>query len=563
MQNKVTFIPLGGMDEKNNFCYIVEIDNDIFIFNTGINNLPQETLGIGKYIPDFSYLIENKKRIKVIFIGIPTENNIGSLSILLEKIGYDTPILTSEIGQHVILDFLNNDYRASKFESDFKVIHIEPLKDYKIGPCVVTPFSIFNKMPGSIGFVLKTISGAIVLIDDFIFDSTQSKAFVSNIIDLKQIIGTLPTLLLVTKPGLAGINSGFTSPMQNNQSFYSNILMNTSKRTIIALHEEDIYSMFNILEVTKKFQKPVAIYSKNSRNIYNFCKKRDLINTKNLIMMSLSDIEKVGNSIIILLAKTYQFNNVVSTIVDDNDSKLKLHPTDIFVFGTRIIPGHEKYMAQIMDKIARKEIKLFSQPKTILPLKASDEDQKLLIAILNPKYVIPVGNLYKNLILYSKAASKTWLKKNNIIITENGQMVQFTNGVLTSSKNYLKIEPMPFSNLGGASVSSSIVYERNIMAEAGVICISFILNNDKQICSKIEFIDDGVLNDDDIIGMEKLATIRETFISNINELLIQGVNGRIDMKESKILIKKFVTKQVDKALKKRPLILPTILEVHN
>ncbi len=559
--SKINFFAISGMDEKARACYVLEIDKYIYIINCGVENPIVETLGVSKIVPDVSYLVNNKDRIKAILIGTATMSNIGALDFLIEKIGTNVPIITSEVSKTVIQTFLSNKYKIQNQIDKVQFIEANAMRDLILDndQCIV-PFKIVNSMPNSLGFVFRTRDGCIVYLDDYIICNDQSKAFYSQLANIRDIINRQPVLLLITKTGIVDKSKNFTSPFHNNKEFFENILANTSNRVIVALHDHDAYSVFSVAQAAKKYQKHFIIYSKNFINVFQATIKADLFSNRGLLSLPISELNNEKNTVIVITGEPEKLFNKIHKILDEEDDKLQFQQNDTFVLGTKLIPGYEGLGSKLLDKISKFDIKTITMPKTILPLEPSNEDHKFTASLIQPKYIIPISGLYKSFAQYAEVINETWLKKNQVLILSNGEVASFNNGELESIKQKFNFELVPMSAFGSSDITSSVLYERNQMAENGTFLISFIVNANNEIISDLDMHDYGLINHNDDKAMQVLNKIKNDIRNNIYNFFVYKNAKTIDFKETKTLIKKGITKLFDKSLNKRPIVLPTIVE---
>ncbi len=558
--SKISFVALGGLDQKAKNCYVLEIDNEIFVFNTGIEEKLNESLGINKIIPDYRYLVENKNRIKGIFFGTPTSSNIGSLTTLLERIGFDVPIITTDIGKNIILGHLFKCNRNRNYNELIKFNVINPMRDTRVGNIDVVGFRIFNSLPGSVGFVLKTPDGCIVYLDNYIICHDKSKAFFSQIHNIRSIIQNSPVLLMITQTGIVHKSQTFTAPFHNNKSFYEKIISDSNSRIIIGLYNNDVYSLLNIANAAKKYGKQFIIYSKDSINMFQSCIKNGMYSNKHLLSLTLNDIPEANNPIIVIAEEPKKLVNKLEKIIEGEDEILKFEENDLFVLGTQIINGFEGNISVLLDSIAKNGIHYTTLPKTFLPLEPSDEDHKLVISLIQPKYVIPVGGLFMSMMEYANVINQTWMKKDQVILLENGEVVTFENKEMVLPTKQMDLEMVPLNLSGSNDLVSSVIYERQQMLTSGMVVISLLVNKAGEILSDIQIEQKGFINEDESKTRQAFDSIKENFRENIMSYFVFKKDQTMDFKESITSVKKGFAKLCSKAFDKRPLVLSSLIE---
>jgi len=560
MNSKISFLPLSGLDEKYNNSYCLEINENIYIFNAGIDALIDNKLGISKIIPDYSYLVKNKEKIKGIFIGTPSYENFGSLPLLLDKIGFGVPIFISEMGKNIVENLFEKQFKITNENLNFQVLNF--LQDFQLNGLTFSSFKIANSIPHSCGFVIKTPQGAIIFLDDYLILNEQSFAFHSQLLNIKDILKGQPVLLLITKTGLVNEVPTFTAPNHSIKSFYEKIMSQTEERIIIGCNANEIYNIVTIAELSKKFQKPLIIYSRNFIDIFKTLMRTNIIPQKGLLLLPLSEINKSKNAIVLIIGSNDYLMNKLSRLHKEEDKNITLRENDNFVLNIFRKPGYELPMNAILDNISRLKINTFTLNKNIKPLQSGNEDHKLLALLLKPKYIIPVGGLYKSQIQYLNLIQETSITKDKVLVLENGQFARFENSELLIIKNdTIKINKQ-FTGPNQNDIEPSTLYERQQMSENGVVCINLTL---KKFENKFEILnlsisDYGIINYNDEISKSLLKEIIQETREKILESIVILENNKIDFKGSKMGIKKLIIKKFERKIKKRP-ILSTILTV--
>ena len=560
--SKIKFIGFGGLNERGKQCYALNINGNIYLFNCGLASPVNAQLGVKKVIPDFSWIVENANAVKGIFIGTPKYENYAGLPYLLKHLP-KVPIYVSDVGANIIINYFNylsiidkNNYHRP----NIKIIN--SLEMQTIGGIQITPFYLSNFLPKSFGFVINTQDGGIIFIDDFMISSNRNHAFEDQIFEINQITKN-KNLALLVGVGNIGINKGFTSPSHRIAEFISDILSeNEDGRTLIACNNFDFYTIMTIAKICAERNRPFLIYSKSASQTFQFlCKKNYFLN-KNINFIKDTEIMQSKNAVIIITAIHQKLFEKMENILNDEDPKLKILPTDYFVYAMHTVSGYEKLESTLFDHIvysnAKKIIKL---PKELITASASAEDHKFLIGLLRPKYAIPLNGLYMNFIQYRDAASKSYIQKSNILILSNGELIEFDNGILQKPHKFIKQQLQLVNVTGAVDSGSASIFEREQMASNGVLLIDLLIDNQKKIVTHHNFSSIGVINMTDE-NMKIINEINEECLKQINENLEKQVLDKtklLNTKEFKYFIKKIFTKYYDKKFEKKPLVVTTLV----
>ena len=524
---KINFLSLGGQDERGKSCFVLEVNDDIFIFNAGAKIPTSDVFGVNMIVCDYSYLEKNAKRVKGIFIGTPTFNNVMGIKLLLGQVGYKIPIYTSPIGAIVIKKIFEQKVNNKKIEPN--IIELDPISDKKIGSIYVTSFKVSNSMPHSYGFVLKTSDGAIVYVDEFIISNDKNKTFDSQI-NLLNNITKNNTLALIVGMGQAG-NPYFTAPNHKNKAFYEAALQNTKNRLIVGCYSNDAYSIFTLATIAKQQNRPFIVYSNNFINTFIGVLKLKLFNSKNLISLP---------------------------VLHNEDKYVNLSSDDQLILGVVITPGFEMLAAELSDEVGRLDIPYKALPKTVLPMTQSDEDLKHLINFLQPKFLIPINGLYKTEVKFSSTVTTSWIKSDQIISVSNGELFTIEDKVLNPKPQIIELEDKYISSFDALDVGANILFERSQMGENGVINLIVIFDKQFQkLFNYVEFDYCGVVN-----NYAQIKEIEETFKKRMGECLVYDERKRLILKDTKANLKRLLTKLFEKKFNKRPLVLPTVVDCY-
>ncbi|MDR0739514.1 MAG: ribonuclease J [Mycoplasmataceae bacterium] len=557
--SKIEFFALGGLDERGKDCYILTINGDIYIINCGIVTPPNVSLGVKKIIPDFNWLNQNRRAIKGIFIGTPSYDRFASLNFLCEFIP-NIPIYVSNIGANILNTYFQKRvHRHSQSPLKLNIRIMSPLKTERIGNAIITPFRISNSMPRSMGFIFSTSEGAIIYIDDFIVSSNRNLLFEDEIMEINRFTNN-KNLLLITGVGLAGQSKGFTNPNHRIAAYFENIMIDSPGRILVAIYDHDVYKVLGLIQTATNKNKPISIYSNTFVELFNYLNNNNYLGNKKVSIIGDDKLDESNNAVVIITGTIERLFPKLTKIITDDDQKLHIKNNDTFIFAENTIPGFETFEADLFDNIARTNIeRIYKLPKEILPISASNEDHKFLIETLKPKYVVPVGGLYMNFVEYQRAIMQTGISKQSILILENGQTISFNNGTLEPKTKFVNLEQQYIGTQGVLDVGASSMFEREQMKDNGVVLLSILYSKEDKVIKKFNYDTVGVINvtDDNRII---LNAIIEDCNRTIASLLTTAIEKKdLDMKEIKISIRKFVSKQFEKKFNKKPLVLTTII----
>ena len=430
--SKIKIFSLGGLNENGKNLYVVNVDRDIFVFDAGLKYDNDLNLGIDYIIPNFDYLIKNKKNIKGIFLTHGHESNIGAVPDILEQIP-SIPVY----GTKLTLEMLKNDLEPEQL----KKANLKEIKAHtkiNFGKNSIFPISVTHSIPDAVCFVLYTPDGAIVYTGDFVFDATMQGAYKTDIGKLAYV-GKQGVLCLMAESFYAE-KEGHTSPSNRVAGFIREVLAKNPNRiiaTIFPAHFYRIQEMFN--EVSKTHRK-IVIMGKGLQDMINKAVDEGYLSVDKSRIGTLSDLENKDTVILISDEKEKPFNNL-DRIIKGYDKYIKIKETDTIFITEPAYPGIEKRSALIMDEIAMLGANAVSlSSKKHLLHHASREDLMLMINLMNPKYYFPVKGEYRNQYANAEVAEQIGIPRENIILKENGDVAEFIKGKLTDSKEHIEVD---------------------------------------------------------------------------------------------------------------------------
>lgn len=556
--SNINFFSLGGMDENEKACYVLDIDNNYYIFNLGITIPVYTKLGIKKIIPYIDWIEQNYKFIKGIFIGNATHRNMGAIQYVYDKIK-NIPIYTSKIGSIILNSYMNK--RSMQKYVNFTELNIkvlEPLKSVPIGKISITPFRVPTSLPDSYGFIINTKDGNIIYIDEFMVNNDKNSAFISDLTKINYITKG-KNLLLINNVGNVAKHSGFTTPNHKSKSFYNDILNRSkNRRVLVACFDTDIHTFLTLAQLAKEKQIPFVIYNPIFMNVFNGIIQEKFFNSKGLLMLPIHKINEMKNGIILISSTPDRLFNKLISLANNEDDILKLKKSDNVILGFKTINGFEKIEAEILDKYAKLNLDIISIPKTIMKMEASVEDHKFLVCELCPKYIIPTLGMYSEVIKYTNAIKEIGYNPNNIISLYNGEILSIANQELVKSNKKIDVAEIYVGSQGILDEGDNILHERQIMSENGIVFFSLTYDENKKVFDNdyVSFQHYGVFTNDPENNELTKTIVNETL--NHSQTFINP-EGNNDFKEIKQNIKKFIVKQIEKKFNKTPIVIVTII----
>lgn len=495
---KIKIFGLGGLNENGKNMYIVEVDNDIFVFDAGLKYADDQMLGIDYIIPNYDYLKENKKRIKGFFITHGHDSQMGAIPDIIEEFK-DVNIY----GTAFTLEIIKRELEEEHIKAD-NLVEIKPHRKIAFGKNSIFPISLTHSIPDAVGFVLYTEDGAIVYTSNFVFDPTMIGPYKTDVGKLAYV-GKQGVLCLMSESLYADKN-GFTSPNHRITSVIKETLNKYEGRILFNIcqaHLTRVQELFNEVSNTKR---NVIIMGKRLESIVmkaidmkylKFDKNRILnihnVNDKNVVVIISDEREK-------------PFSNM-SRIVKGYDKFIKITEDDTVAFLSPVYEGMEKSATKIFDDISKIGAKLIIlNEKKYLGYHASSEDLMLMLDLMNPKYYFPVIGEYRHQVAACDAALKTGMKEENILLKLNGQVATFVNGKLVENNEKVKIDDILVDGKTAGDIGELVLKDREMLSDNGVVIVCITLDKEtKEVLAGPEILTRGFVYVKDNLDLIKEA----------------------------------------------------------
>ena len=547
--SKIKIFSLGGLNEDGKNMYVVDVDNDLFIFDAGLKYANEKMLGIDYIIPDFSFIKENKKRIKGIFITHGHKKAMGAVCDIVREIK-DIDIYSCKF----TCDVLKRDFIDAGIE--FNNLHeIEPHKKINFGKNSIFPVRLTHSIPDNVGYVLNTEDGAIVYTGHFVFDSSMQGAYQTDIGKLAYI-GKQKVLCLMSESVYAD-RPGYTAPNNRIASTARDILMHNDGRILVTVFSAHISRIQELLTEIMSTQRRVVIMGKRLQELVNYVIDNNYVKFDKSRIGSLNNITDKDAVILISNENEKPFSNL-ERIVNGYDKYIKILPTDTVFYLDPVSTNSETIAVKLSDEIAKMGAKTISlSPKKHLLNHASIEDLMLMLNLMNPKYYFPVNGEFRHQVANADIASSMGMKKENIILKENGDSVTFVNGKLTEETSKVKIDTLLIDGNTTKDIGELVLKDRELLSENGIVIIAATLNKKtKEIMAGPEIITRGF-----IYVKENAEFIEEIKDISLKIITSNIANNYVDFNKIKTEIRDDLGKFLFSETECKPMIITIINEI--
>ncbi|MDD5589644.1 MAG: ribonuclease J [Candidatus Portnoybacteria bacterium] len=556
IKDTLKIIPLGGLDEIGRNMTVIEYKDDIVIVDMGLQ-FPEEGMpGIDYIIPNISYLKGKEKNIRGVLITHGHYDHIGAIPHLMPKLG-NPPIFTAALTRGIILKRQDDFPDAPKLE-----IHTVTKNDkIKLGDFEVEFFHVNHNIPDGLGLFIKTPTGSIVHTGDFKFDHSpvgDEPADISAIAN----IGSQNVLCLMSDSCNAEA-PGYTISEKNIQENLEGIFKSAPGRIIVATFASLLTRVQQIITLSEKYGRKVAIDGYGMRMNVEIAKELGYLKIEKGTLIQPKEINNYPENRVLLMCTGAQGegNAVLMRIANREHQSIEIQRGDSIVFSSSVVPGNERTVQSLKDILVKQGAKIYHSP--FMDIHASghgqQEDLKMMINLIKPKFFIPVHGNYYMLQLHAELAESVGIPHENIVVAGNGKIIHLTKDKIWMDKTERALTSyVMVDGLGVGDVGQIVLRDRQAMAKDGMFVI--IVTIDSQ--------NGKVKNSPDIISRgfiymreskELLYEVREKVKSIVHSAT--GDQGPINETYIKENIRDKIGQFLYNKTQRRPMVLPVVIEV--
>ena len=550
--NETKIVVLGGLGEVGKNMYCVMHKDAIVIIDAGVSFPESELMGIDYVLPDFTFLKENEDKIKALLITHGHEDHIGGIPFLLQSIKIPAIYAPNHAKELIAVKLQDKNIRY-----DNLFVYTEDTR-LKFKDIEIEFFRITHSIPDSHGISIKTPDGRIVTTGDYKFDLTPIGPM-ANLYKMA-CLGHEGVDLLISDSTNA-LNEGFS----NSESVVDETLGEMfekykTNRIIIATFASNIYRVKHIFETCYKHNRKICIFGRSMENNINISLNAGYIDHKELLV-SPEEANNLNPGEVTILCTGSQGEPLaaLSRISNGTHKQIKLRPDDIVIFSSSAIPGNALSISKTINKLYLQGVKVYTN-NTLTDLHtsghANEEEIKLMIRLIKPKYLMPFHGDYRMLKRQADIGINCGIPKENTFILKNGDSLVLKNHVITKGESMPGADVYVDGNRIG-EVGSAVLKDRKIMANDGILVV--IANIDMH---KKELL------------IKPNITTRGFILVNENEELIKKIENKAeqiikaDLQEPKVNynnLKSSISEQlypfINELTGRKPIILPIILDI--
>ncbi|SKA75966.1 ribonuclease J [Clostridium sp. USBA 49] len=465
-KEKIRIIPLGGVNEIGKNLTVIEYKNDILIIDCGLRFPDEDMFGIDVVIPDISYLIKNIDKVRGIFLTHGHEDHIGALPYVLKQL--NVPVY----GTKLTLGIVESKLKEHGLLSTVKLIRVAAKDIIKLESVSVEFIKTSHSIADSVAIAIHTPLGVILHTGDFKIDYTPIDGEVADLprfaeLGKKGVIAMLADSTNVERPG-------YTMSESTVGETFENIFSDAKGRIIVATFASNIHRIQQIVTAASKYGRKVAVSGRSMENIVAVAAELGYINMEKEVLISIDNINRYNDNQIVIITTGSQGEpmSALSRMAASEHKKVNIVPGDTVIISATPIPGNEKLVSRVINQLFKKGAEVIYEALADVHVSghACQEELKLMHILVKPKFFIPVHGEYRHLKQHAELAMKLGLAKENIVISDNGDIIEVTRDSI--KKNGTVISGQVFvDGLGVGDVGNIVLRDRKHLSQDGILTV--------------------------------------------------------------------------------------------
>ncbi|MGD0283952.1 MAG: ribonuclease J [Dissulfurispiraceae bacterium] len=544
-------VPLGGVEEIGLNMTVFQYAGDLIIVDAGLMFPEEDMLGVDFVIPDFSYVMENREKLRGIILTHGHEDHTGAIPFLLKELKvpvYGTPLTLALVREKLIEHEL----------SDVPLISVKPRESITLGCFSVEFIRVTHSIVDGVGLAITTPVGTVIHTGDFKLDPTPVDGELMDFHRFSEY-GERGTLLLLSDSTNAE-KGGYTFSEKEVSRGFDDIFAKVKGRIIIATFASNIHRIQQAIDVAVQYGRRVIMCGKSIVSNAQIALDLGYLNIPGNTWVKLENLKDLADSEVVIITTGSQGEpmSVLTRIAMDEHKHIKVKEGDTVILSAKIIPGNERSIGKIINHLMSRgaDVRYEKVSEIHVSGHASKEELKLMMNLVRPKYFIPIHGEFRHLKYHTRLAEKSGIPKDNIFILGNGEVFE-VNESEASKAGKVNAGRIFIDGKGTSGVEDIVLRDRRTLAHDGIVIILVgIEKSTKKIISGPEIISRGFVFED--ASQDIINEVKDLMASTLS-LLQDDIIADISLIQAKLrsTLKKYLRNTMDR----RPMIMPIIMEV--
>jgi ribonuclease J len=553
-------IPLGGLGEIGKNCMVVEYEQDIVLVDAGLMFPEDDMLGVDAVIPDISYLADKRDRIRGIIITHGHEDHVGGLPYLLPELGYPTVYATKLT--HGLISVKLKEHRQLD-KADLRVV--DPAEKLKLGRLKIEFFRVNHSIPDSVGVVIRTPAGTVVHTGDYKFDHTPVDGRPADVGMLARL-GDEGVLVMMGDSTRVE-NAGYTPSERVITDSFDAIFGKAQGRILVATFASLISRAQQVVDTAVKHKRKVALVGRSMVNNIQMARELGYLSAPEGTFVRVEDIARMpARQLVILCTGSQGEPTSALTKMASGDHRLvQIQAGDTVILSSTPVVGNEKAVHRNIDNLMRQGAEVLYQGMAQVHVSGhgSQEELKLMLGLVRPRYFVPVHGEYRMLAQHAKLAQRMGMAADHVLVAEDGDIIEVE---AEGPKAGIRVvDHIPYGNvyvdgLGVGDVGQIVLRDRQLLASDGIVVV--VMTVDRETGDPVaapDIISRGFVYERE--SADLLDAARDHVLRAFRTHTRDRRNSTADWTYVKNKLRDTLSEFLYERLKRRPMILPVVMEV--
>ncbi|MGX7068600.1 ribonuclease J [Gemella bergeri] len=468
---KISITPLGGVEEVAKNMYMVEIGDEIFVLDAGLMFPETEMIGIDAVIPDISYLIKNKNRVKGIFLSNGRVSSMGAVPYIIDKL--KCPVY----GSKLTIDLLKNHLKQLNIRRRIKFYYVRENNKYDFNNAHITFFKTTYSMPDSLGICISTAQGNIVYTGEFKFDQSVSKEYRADMLKISQL-GQKGVMVLLSDSSNANVK-GYNVPENEAAEQIDNAFYQANKRIIVTCYASNFLTISHIVKAALGQNRKILLLGQAIQDSINSARNMNYLEIEDDKLIGIDDLKNYPQNEICILSSGEQGEPIeaMKNIAEKSITNIQIEEGDTIMIAATPSPNMEVMLFQTLNLLVELGANVVTASKRLHAAShATREELKLMLNMLMPKHFIPVQGEFRNLRKHAEIAAETGVNKKNIHILEKGTTLEISGNKAKELLKNIPVGNILVDGRGIGDVEDSVLKDRKLLSNDGIFVTSYAIS---------------------------------------------------------------------------------------
>ncbi len=547
----IRVIPLGGLGEIGRNMMVIEYEDQIIVVDAGFMFPEEEMLGVDLVLPDITYLVERRERVRAILLTHGHEDHVGALPFVLPRL--QVPVY----GSRLTLGLIRNKLKEHKALAAADLREVKAGDRVELGPFKVEFVHVAHSIPDGMALAIETPVGMVVHSGDFKMDQTPVDGRPTDMARLAQL-GDGGVLLLMSD-STNSERDGFTASERTIGTAFQELFAQSPGRIIITTFASNLYRVQQVLDTAQRFKRKVAAVGRSMQNNLSIAQELGYVKPPGNVLRKVEDLKKLPDEQVVILSTGSQGEplSALTRIAANEHPQVKIKPGDTVILSATPIPGNEELVSRTINNLYRHGARVFYSARNRVHASghAAREELRLMLNLVRPKYFVPIHGEYRHLVHHGELAESVGIDPGRVMIVDDGHAVELGPGGIHRGgrvpAGYVFVD-----GLGVGDVGHVVLRDRRALAEDGIFIVVVTVDKESgRLVTAPELISRGFVHQQSSEAL--LADAREQVVKTIHKQAEPNPEHAV----LKTTIRDSMSRYLYERIHRRPMVIPVVVEV--